>query len=369
MLNNDCGNDIVDNLLSDESFRNWVLNPDSESDLFWKSWLTQNPEKKEAVKQARIIFQSLQFEESRLSDKESSFLLRRIKNTNAFREERNSEETIVRQLNDCNNNIQQNRGITPFRYLLRYTAILGGAIIFALSVHLISGGMENESGVQQVEGAQYIERVNSRGQKATLFLPDGSLVTLNSSSKLVYPKEFKNDIREVYLRGEAFFEVQKDSKPFIVKTDDLEARVLGTSFNVRALPDKEEYSVSLVTGKVLVSPSEGDQGSLMLEPGEKGERDSRAATLVKTEFDSEQELAWKEGILFFKNLPFEEALHRIEEWYGVDLVMIGQVPGKGSNITGRFDNESLENVLKSIGFTVRFDYQINGNKVYLNFKS
>ena len=363
MLYNDCGNSIVDDLLSDTSFRNWVLNPESESDLFWRGWLMQNPGKKEAVKQARVLVQSLQFEESRLSDKESSLLLRRIKNTNAFREEKSSEETIVRQLNDGNNNIQQKRGITPFRYLLRYTAILGGAIIFALSAHLLSGGTVNESGVQ------YIERVNNRGQKATLFLPDGSLVTLNSSSKLVYPKEFKNDVREVYLRGEAFFEVKKDSKAFIVKTDDLEARVLGTSFNVRALPDKEEYSVSLVSGKVMVSPSEGNQESLILDPGEKGERDSRAATLIKTEFDSAQELAWKEGILFFKNLPFEEALHRIEEWYGVDLVIIGQVPGKGSNITGRFDNESLENVLKSIGFTVRFDYQINGNKVYLNFKS
>ena len=360
---NDWDNDCeVNDLLSDLSFRNWVLNPDSDSNLFWESWLMQNPEKKEAVKQARILLKSLQFQESKLTDDKSSLLLRRIQITNALRKEKDQGEAVVRPLNDGNKHIQQKRRRAPMRTLLRYAAVLGGAIIVALSANLILGGFENGKAVQ------YVERVNDRGQKTTIFLPDGSLVTLNSSSQLVFPTEFEDDTREVYLKGEAFFDVKKGSKPFIVKTENIKAKVLGTSFNVRSFPGNPESSISLVTGKVVVSPSENDPFSLVLEPGEKGKWDRETALLVKEKFDYEEEAGWREGILLLKDLPFKEALHRVEQWYGIEFV-VDQMPRQDYQITGRFENESLENVLKSISFTLRFDYQIKENKVYLNFKN
>ena len=118
----------------------------------------QNPEKKEAVKEARLILKSLQFEEGKLSDEESSFLLKRIKETNALREEKGPKEAIVRTLND--HHVSQRRRKAPVGYLLRYAAILGGAVILALSLNLLSGGFINEPGVQ------YVEVVNKKGQKA-----------------------------------------------------------------------------------------------------------------------------------------------------------------------------------------------------------
>lgn len=352
----------VNDLLSDVSFRNWVLHQDSESGLFWKNWLIQNPGKKEAVAEARIILKSLQFNESKLSEKESAQLLKRIKDTNASREKNNSRKAIVRPINNRvkQTQHQQNRRKSSVPYLFRYAAILIVALIFALSVHLVVVYWKNEAGVQLVE------KVNEKGQKATLFLSDGSVVVLNASSTLLYPKEFTGDTRGVYLKGEAFFKVTRSSKPFIVKTDKLEAKVLGTSFNVNAFPGTQEPSVSLVTGKVMINSSEDDQQYLMLEPGEKGKIDHAAGKLVKTIFDYEEEIAWKEGVLLFKDLPFEEALSRMEQWYGVEFIT-DHMPQQDYYVTGRFDKESLENVLQSIGFTIAFNYRIEGNKVYLTF--
>ncbi|WP_225000078.1 FecR family protein [Cesiribacter sp. SM1] len=353
----------VDDLLSDLSFRNWVLHQDDESGVYWKKWLAENPGKKETIAQARIILESLQFDEKSLSEKESEQLLKRIKNTNALGGKTKPAEAVVKPISSRAEQLQyeQSRRKSSMRTLLGYAAVLAGALIVALSIHLLSGNWKNDA------GPKLVEKVNNKGQKATFFLPDGSKVVLNSSSTLMYPKEFKDDVREVYLKGEAFFDVTKGTRPFIVRTDKLAARVLGTTFNINAFPDTKEQSVSLVTGKVEVRTTVDDQQHLILEPGEKGKINSTAGSLTKTAFDYEEEVAWKEGILLFKDLPLKEALGRMERWYGVEFAK-GKFPEKDYHVTGRFDNESLENVLRSIGFTIKFEYRIEKNKVHLTFQ-
>ena len=356
----------IDDLLSNDSFRSWVLNPDPELNLFWGSWLVQNPEKAAKVKEARILVKALQYKEGKLSEDRSARLFDRIKKTNELREKKASDGAKIRPLNDNVHNVQQGKKNVPMRYLFRYAAILAGALVFALSVHLLSGERRHEKKVE------IVEKINERGQKATIFLPDGSIVTLNSASKLVYPKVFAKDMRKVYLQGEAFFEVSKAGKPFIVETDHLNARVLGTSFSVKAYPASEESSVSLLTGKVAVYPAESEepyQAQLVLLPGEKGSLNNKKATLVKTNYDYYEEIAWKDGVLLFRNTPLEEAIARMELWYGMEFVVDKFPKGEEYYVTGRFDNESLQNVLKSISFTAKFDYQVKRNKIYLNFQN
>lgn len=359
----DLGENDINKLLSDDSFRQWVLKPDSGSNLFWENWLIQNPDKKETVKKARVILKSLQYREQKLSEERSTALLERIRQTNASRERNRSRDTIIRPLNDQVHNVQRERKTLSMRYLFRFAAILTGALVFAFSVHLIN------SEVDPAKKVELVEKVNERGQKATVFLPDGTIVTLNSLSKLVYPKVFAKDIRKVYLQGEAFFEVTKAGIPFVVETDQLNARVLGTSFNVNAFPESEESSVSLLTGKVVVYPSKWEQPHVVLEPGEKGSLNNKKATLVKTNYDYFEEIAWKDGVLLFRNTPLKEAFARMEKWYGLEFVADHMPEGEEYHFTGRFDNESLQNVLKSISFTVKFDYQIKRNKIYINFKN
>lgn len=358
-MKGDCG---VDDLLSDLSFRKWVLHQDEESGRFWEKWVSDHPDRKGTVAEAGSILKTLKFSESSLSEQETDELLQRIRHTNASGEKSSSAKAIVRPISSRAEQLQyqQSRRKSSVRTYMGYAAVLAAALVFALTIHFFSGNQTNDA------GQQLVEKVTNKGQKASLSLPDGSRVMLNASSTIRYPKQFTEDAREVYLKGEAFFEVTTSSKPFIVHTDKLAARVLGTSFNVMAFPDSREHSVSLVTGKVELHPSGPEQQYIILEPGEKGKIESVAGKLVKTDFDYEEEVGWKEDLLIFKDLPLEEALTRMEKWYGVEFVT-EEYPEQEHYVTGRFANESLHTVLLSIGFTAKFKYELKGNKVYITF--
>ena len=104
------------------------------------------------------------------------------------------------------------------------------------------------------EPIELVTKTTSKGQKATITLPDGSVLKLNSESSITYPKQFNKNVREVSLNGEAFFEVAGNpKKPFIVSSEGLRTKVLGTSFNINAYKDFSEIAVTVVTGRVEVS--------------------------------------------------------------------------------------------------------------------
>lgn len=350
----------IDVLLSNPQFKSWVLDPNLELNLFWENWLKQNTEKREAVKKARIIIKALQFDENKLAEEDRSKLWSRIKESNASLAKSDVRETKIRPIND---KLSYNRKVEtakPVNYLLRYAAVLVGTLVLVLTATLV---LEDFSA--NVE-AQMIEKTNESGQKATIFLADGTLVTLNSSSKLIYPKNFAENERKVVLQGEAFFKVKEGSKPFVVETSNLTARVLGTSFNIRDFSGKNEHSIALVTGKVMVSAAKTPQEYVILSPGEMGSLDSLTGKLLTTHFDYDEEIAWKDGILVFKNLSYKNVLSRLTDWYGVNFILENH-PKEDFLITGSFDNESLDHVLQSIGYIGEFTYSIDGNNVYLTF--
>ena len=344
----------LDALLADVSFRKWVLEPTNESEQFWKNWLIQNPDKSVEFEYAKLLIGSMWFKESEITELEKAELLKRIKATNVLYDKNKGKEAVVKPIysdTTYRKTRKGNKNITW--YLLRYAAILGGAIILAFSADLIFGDVDGKSGIQLVK------KVNKQGQKSTIFLPDGSVVSLNSSSSIIYPEEFSEGVREVKINGEAFFEVVMDrKKPFIVKLNDMEAEVLGTSFNARSFKNNSS-SISLVTGKVQVS-TPGDSINLILSPGEKATL-SDTKTLQKSRFSYDEDILWKDGVLYFDKTPIREAIKRMEQWYGVKFTSV-EWP-EGYEVTGRFNNESLEGVLRSISFTLRFDYKIQGNKV------
>ena len=220
----------------------------------------------------------------------------------------------------------------------------------------------------------YIEKSNPRGQKLSIFLSDGSKVILNSESKLTYPEEFTENARTLYLEGEAFFEVAHDKdRPFTVTSGTIATTALGTSFNVRAYPEEATVQVSLATGKVKVKGKKDSNNFtnnklLILDPGEGVTYDKASKILNKGYFDVKKSLAWKEGIIYFKDANFDEIIGKLERWYGVEFEIIN---GKNEvwHYTGEFNNESLENVLMGIGFSKSFKYEIKDENVIINFKN
>lgn len=207
----------------------------------------------------------------------------------------------------------------------------------------------------------WVEKSNPSGLKSTVLLSDGSVVRLNSSSTLRFPEKVKGMKREVYLNGEAFFEVKKDAlRPFIIHTSGVQTRVLGTSFNIKS--SAQAVEVAVATGKVKVT--EGEESEILL-PQEKVVYSLQDKKWSRAKTDLERELAWKNNILIIENKTIEEASSMLEEWYGVSFSFETDLI-KNCRITGKYKNESLENVLRAIGYSTGIKFQLNNKEVTLS---
>lgn len=189
-------------------------------------------------------------------------------------------------------------------------------------------------------------KIAAKGERKQFFLPDSSLVILNSGSQLRYKENFSSP-REVWLEGEAFFDVVEDAEnPFLVHTGDIDIKVKGTSFGVNTLD--ENQTISLATGKINVL-LKATQDVVNLLPKEQLTWNSRTNQVIKRKFDPEKVLAWKEDILLLDNIPFSEAVHKINEFYGVVFRIKGELIGD-QRIKGAFKNQSLEEFIASLEF-------------------
>ncbi|MEQ7798717.1 FecR domain-containing protein [Pedobacter sp. ASV1-7] len=158
------------------------------------------------------------------------------------------------------------------------------------------------------------------GRRADVLLADGSRVWLNSGSRLVYPNAFKGSKREVYLQGEAFFEVSHNKKqPFHVYVKDVDVKVLGTSFNVRAYSDEKNLKTTLVTGSVELS-AEHNKNVARLIPGRMASYENGSQFNIHT-VNTEIQTSWKSGYLFLRNEPLQNLLKTLERYYNVPVIL------------------------------------------------
>ncbi|OQP49381.1 hypothetical protein A4H97_29025 [Niastella yeongjuensis] len=226
------------------------------------------------------------------------------------------------------------------------------------------------------------------GSKTTINLPDGSKVWLNAGSQLSYDKNFGGDIREVTLSGEAYFEVMSvmapgttQKIPFIIHTQQIDVRVLGTAFNVKAYPNEKQTETSLVHGKVEVSIHNRPEEKFMLRPNEKlvvmNEEVSTPVT-PKAGLKSNQpfvsysklnytgadslviETAWVQNKLVFDNESFGEIAEKLQRWYNVEI-RFKDVKMQQESFTGTFENETIQQALDYMSITKPFHYTIQGN--------
>lgn len=213
---------------------------------------------------------------------------------------------------------------------------------------------------------QFVNKSVGKGQKLKIHLPDGSKVWLNSESEISYPERFSDTARNVTFTGEAFFEVVSDPKvPFIIRTGALNTSVLGTSFNLRHYEEEDHINVSLVSGSVSVT-SDGQIKAHLLKPGENITYHNKENLFTKDTFNLKSVTAWKDGILLFENNTYEEVIHKLERWYGVEFIMNKNMQPLWQ-FSAEFQNEYLEIVLESISYSKKFDYKIDQKKVYLTF--
>lgn len=201
------------------------------------------------------------------------------------------------------------------------------------------------------------------GQKLMVRLPDGSHVKLNAGSSISYGTMHAG-IREVELTGEAFFDVQRDeSRPFIVKVNNLQVRVLGTSFNVDGRSVDNSGVVAVKSGKVEVTDITSDQ-HVLLEKNEFVEVHEGKEVLVKQIKNQELLFGWTENKLVFENSNIEDALNRISDWFGYQIQ--SEINLKAlDNLTGVYENPTLKEVLESLSYSYKFKYEIRNKVIYI----
>lgn len=176
---------------------------------------------------------------------------------------------------------------------------------------------EQDSGVV-TDGIVYNELIVAVGGEYKLRLADGTMVYLNSASKLKFPVNFAGGKREVILEGEGYFDVTADAaRPFLVHTSTVEVSVLGTSFNVMAYTGDPRTEVTLVTGKVNVKVGECQE---ILRPAQQLVLNNRNQQYEVKTVDVSAYVDWKEGIMNFTAMPLEELCGRLSRWYHVRFV-------------------------------------------------
>lgn len=199
-----------------------------------------------------------------------------------------------------------------------------------------------------------------RGCTYQVNLPDGTKVWLNATSSLRFPVSFSSYERRVELSGEGYFEVAKDKiKPFFVKTDQQEIKVLGTHFNVDAYVDNDRTQTTLLEGAVQVSGIQNLQKGqhIMLKPGERSILNSGKITV--TAANIKEDIAWKDGHFLFDNMPLRNILKQLNRWYNINIDY-SSVPDLG--FTGYISrDERLYRVLHMLELTGNVKFKIENN--------
>lgn len=205
----------------------------------------------------------------------------------------------------------------------------------------------------------------------TIVLADGSTVKMNSGSSLKYPDHFTEDTRDVYLSGEAFFDVKKDAQhPFIVHTEQLAVKVLGTAFDVKAYQNDAFTETTLIRGKVSISLKNNTAQTYILKPNDKftlaGDKASMSqlSHFSGTVTDSVIETAWTNHELIYKNNRFDEIAKLFERWYDVKIAF-KEADLKTVKFTGHVDKETIAEALNVLKLIENFNYSIKGKNVYI----
>ena len=216
----------------------------------------------------------------------------------------------------------------------------------------------------QTVGAPFIVKAD-KGDKATIELPDGTNVVLNSASQLSYLNNFGENVRRVQLNGEAYFKVAHDEKhAFIVQVGDLEVKVLGTSFNVSAYEDAKDVTVVLLEGKVGVY---AQKISHIMKPGDKIEYNKATHKITATQVHPNDYIEWTKGNMYFEKESLENIMKTLSRIYDVEIRFdSNKLPNE--YFTGTIPGGGIQNALNILMLTSPFYYEMDGSVIVLKEK-
>lgn len=252
---------------------------------------------------------------------------------------------------------KRRRQIPPF---------LSWSLKIAASVLLLLGSFYVYDNYRMARLSQTFQCVSvPAGNRTNIQLPDGTNVWLNANTSLRYPMAFSNTNREIQLDGEAYFEVAKDKKPFIVKTDKYDVEVLGTVFNVEAYRSKPQFRTSLYEGKVKLYNSRQPK-AVFLSPGQTAELVGKVLQVAPTK--EVNSYRWKDGLIYIEDKSFDAIMTLFEKFYDVRIVINNQAV-KDLGYRGKLRiSDGVDHALRVLQNDFPFKYKRDEerNIIYIN---
>lgn len=329
----------VTDFLEDHYFKTWVYAPTRESEDFWNDFLIRYPSKSEMVTHARLILLRLQ------TDMERDFP---------------DDMKVAVMLDEINTRKDRREGMQVKRLWLRLGVSLSAAAAVIIVIGWLRQPNRHDTHVSYDELLSAVEsplqeQTNTTSAPILLTLPDHSTIRLQPSSSVSYRKDFaQNTLREVYLSGEAFFEVTRNpARPFVVYSNELVTKVLGTSFLVKAFENARQVEVVVKTGKVSVFPrtdtevcegiKKAELAGTIITPNQKVLFSRDQSQVRKLLVESPEILVsavMPAPMLKFQDVPVSQLFSNIEQTYGIDIVYDDRLLG-GCLLTASFTNENL----------------------------
>lgn len=361
----DYRNFTAEDFSKDELFISWVKNPESDSALFWNSWIEKNPDKRHVLDRAKALV--IAFEElygDNLSAEEIVQEINLLKLKAEFADKPRSYTYFIKQF-----------------YQVAATILLISGLSYLVYQYIDSNNNIPEFSEKTTEkenntGPFWITKVNNESKPQTILLTDGSEVVLGENSSLRYLSDYKHsDARTVYLTGEAFFEVAKDSlHPFLVFAGKTVTRVLGTSFRVQSADDKVEVRVN--SGKVAVhrlsdfelhtADKSSNIPGVILSPNHKAvfETALESFNTSKLKLDDKTIIPRTNFETDFNDIPVTEVLDSLSSSYDVPI-NYDSADLSQCHINTMFKDESLLQKIKLVCIAIGADYHISNGSIFI----
>jgi len=348
----------------DDDFNKWVLSPDTDDDLFWISWISNNPDKESMIDDAKEIILSFKVSDPQISDREvRSIVNDTIAKINAGVKTGNEEITMP----------DKSKG-----RLYWLTGIAASLIIgtFCLFFYLKKPDKSIYQQLITSNTAALTEQYNNTGNPVIIKLDDGSYVTLQNKSRLSFPKTFKNkNNREVYLNGAAFFSIAKNpKKPFLVYANGIVTKVLGTKFKVNSFDTDKKTIVEVLSGIVSVNSfnlknakpekNNNKDSGVILTRNQKAIYGTDSRQLEASIIENPM-LADSTINLHFTDTSIKQVLTSIKHLYGIEIIYDEKMV-TGKTITADLTNTTMYQKLDVVCKILNCHYEIIDRNIYIN---
>lgn len=362
----------VEDFVWDDFFRQWTLSPTPETEALWDDWIDANPEMLEKIEQAKAIVLSLRLHEAEIDDAEINQVVK---------------QTVGRIAETSEEPARTSRRLVPafsipwmqFAASVAFIMLLGWAVYSVMIKREEKPQLGQQDSMTERSGS-LTEKVNSTSQTMELALSDGSKISLAPKGRIRYPERFDGERREVFLEGEAFFDIARDpGHPFLVYANGLVTKVLGTSFRIKAYGGSREVTVEVRTGKVSVfaqsdphlkeKVADKQLQGVVLTPNQKIIYARNEVKMVKTLVEKPEIVVAKEEIpqFEFEDTPASDVFNTIARAYGIDI-LYDEALLKDCPLTARLDNQTLHDKLSIICKAVESSYEIVDGQVIIHSK-